>query len=106
MSYNGWTNFETWKMNLEVFADNYSIFYMDDPEGLEEYAEGCVQGNEFTTNLAFNFLKDVNFQEIYEAIQDEYTEFYCLNCKGEKDNATEYCSKKCKEEHLAGYTEE
>jgi len=105
MKYYNWTNFATWKINLEVFSENYVNFYDFDLNSLKEHVEEWVEGNEFTKDLALIFLRDVDYGDIYEAIQDEYKEFHCLNCNIGKDNDGEYCSEKCKKEHLEGYTE-
>lgn len=77
--YNGWTNYATWRINLEMF-DGLSLgdfwgFSDDEPstleayelgevlksyaeESLEEYAEGIALG------YALAFLSDVNWSEI------------------------------------------
>lgn len=74
-TYNGWTNYATWRVNLEVF-DGY------DPDGspvtadtLEEMADEaltmeCREG--LTLDYARAFLSDVNWQEIADHINANY----------------------------------
>ena len=75
--YNGWTNYATWRINLEIF-DGY------DPEGQEidheyckDFAEEIVFGDVNTSNslahsYASAFMSDVNWYEIAEHINEEY----------------------------------
>jgi len=67
--YNGWTNFATWKINLELgLCDGDFVGY--DEEMLKEFAEETIleQGNvkegSIAEGIILNFLSDVNFQEI------------------------------------------
>ena len=77
--YNGWTNYATWRVNLEIF-DGY------DPEGQEidheyckDFAEEIVFGdiNDINTSNALAhsytsaFMSDVNWHEIAEHINEE-----------------------------------
>ena len=87
--YNGWTNYATWRVNLEIIDgidargmwprevrddDAYSL-----SKQLEEYAEEVVSGYGQVEGLAMDyaraFLSDVNWYEIAEhlldAIRDE-----------------------------------
>jgi hypothetical protein len=87
-TYNGWTNYATWRVNLEVFdgfnpAEYYSRFDPDDTYGLaksiEQYAEEVIfECAEIPEGLAMSyalaFLSDVNWYEIAEHIVEEYTE--------------------------------
>lgn len=97
--YNGWTNWETWKTNLELLdgeePDNFDGEITDcyengkwDKEGLEsvaemyaEYLKEVVENylkpekqNNFTESLINIFIEEVNFQEIAENIIDDYKE--------------------------------
>lgn len=84
MKYNGWTNYPTWRINLEVF-DGY------DPEGQEVDHEWCKDfaeeiiftgycGNEVESELslmqsyASAFISDVNWHEIAESINELHKE--------------------------------
>ena len=70
-TYNGWTNYATWRVNLEIF-DGY------DPEGhfisadyLSELADDILQDScreGLALDYARAFLDDVNWQEIADHI--------------------------------------
>jgi hypothetical protein len=75
--YNGWTNYATWRVNLEMF-DGY------DPDGspvhadlLKEMAEeyigmDCVSDKGFAYSYAIVFIADVNWTEIAKSINEAY----------------------------------
>ena len=81
--YNGWTNYATWRVNLEIFdgmeyrewfsgKDAYDLSeqlktYTEDL--LEEISEGTL-----ALDYALAFLTDVNWYEIAEHMIDEYSE--------------------------------
>lgn len=70
-TYNGWTNYSTWRIMLENF-DGYSgqLEAKECKELVEEYLEvNC--GNELTLSYALAFLNDVNWYEISNALKDE-----------------------------------
>lgn len=87
--HNGWTNYATWRVNLEIFdgidaRDLWPREVRDDDayslsKQLEEYAEEVVSGYGQVEGLAMDyaraFLSDVNWYEIAEhlldAIRDE-----------------------------------
>ena len=85
--YNGWTNYATWRVNLELFSDMDYKDYFDkfpDTEALEDYVENVVFENYSNTlglveDYARAFLSNVNYYEILEHIQENY----------EHDKATE-----------------
>ena len=59
--YNGWTNYATWRVNLELFSDMDYKDYFDqfpDTKALEDYARV--------------FLSEVNYHEILEHIRENY----------------------------------
>lgn len=73
-TYNGWTNYATWRINLEIF-DVY-----DEPldaDACKELAEEIIfSGSKEETpclmeDYAMAFLSDVNWHEIAEATQTE-----------------------------------
>jgi hypothetical protein len=88
-TYNGWTNYATWRVNLEIIdgidaRDMWPREVRDDDayslsKQLEEYAEEVVSGYGQVEGLAMDyaraFLSDVNWYEIAEhlldAIRDE-----------------------------------
>ena len=74
--YNGWTNYATWRINLEILGDiqwdEYELQTLD-VEMLEEYVENAVFDN-YSGNMglmedyARAFLANVNYREILESI--------------------------------------
>ena len=78
MSYNGWTNYETWRVNLEMFdgtearpgIDAYQL-----GQEFKEYAEEAIEQSSpagFARDYALAFLSDVNWREIAaHYIEDE-----------------------------------
>jgi len=77
--YNGWTNYATWRVNLEIF-DNYQ---WDDEEiknltvdYLEEMIENYVFDHHGDMGLmesyARAFLSEVNYYEIKQEILEDY----------------------------------
>ena len=71
--YNGWTNYATWRVNLEIF-DNFDVDgYSDDTyelsEQLKDYAEEVIFGEQDGTliaSYALAFISEVNWYEIAE----------------------------------------
>ena len=89
--YNGWTNYATWRINLEIFdgfdpSDYYSAFDPSDAyelgQNLKVYAEEvifqCSYDERGQTNLmedyARAFLSDVNWAEIAQHMINDYIE--------------------------------
>ena len=88
--YNGWANYETWRINLEMFdgydpSDDLSRYDFADGDrekaienlsaSLESLAEDYI--NETCTgglayDLAMSFLSKVEFEEIAEHMVDDY----------------------------------
>ena len=78
--YNGWTNYATWRINLEILGDiqwdEYELQTLD-VEMLEDYVENAVFDN-YSGNMglmedyARAFLANVNYREILESIKDDY----------------------------------
>ena len=77
-TYNGWTNYATWRINLEIF-DGYDTEGVEvNGEYLEEIATEIIGLNdannypEYETlcGYAFAFLSDVNWREIAEHLND------------------------------------
>jgi hypothetical protein len=75
--YNGWTNYPTWRINLEIF-DGYDHEVKDvDAEWCEEYAEEIIFGavsqcdeESLMSSYATSFISDVNWHEIAESINE------------------------------------
>jgi len=89
-TYNGWTNYETWRVNLEIFDGfdytdhGYDGLNQDDAydlgQYLKEYAEEIIfSGHHYDergqTNLmedyALAFISDVNWYEIAKHMIEE-----------------------------------
>lgn len=81
-TYNGWTNYATWRVNLEIF-DGLSpedIYGEPPPDAwalenaMKEYAEELVTGDSdsLATNYALAFLSYVNWTEIAKHKISEY----------------------------------
>ena len=75
-TYNGWTNYATWRVNLEIF-DDFRVMdkeLMDDVYELSQYlretAEVYIEDSSTEDGLARDyalaFLSDVNWYEIAE----------------------------------------
>ena len=80
--YNGWTNYATWRVNLEMFdgvafLENHTNDTYEYSQRLREYAEellneSTAQG--FALDYALAFISDVNWYEIAESMQAEYND--------------------------------
>ena len=83
---NGWTNYATWRINLEIFdgfdpSDYFSNYDSEDISGLadslRDYAEqvifecGECNQNSLAGSYAMAFLSGVNWFEIAEHIAEE-----------------------------------
>lgn len=88
-TYNGWTNYATWRVNLEMFDQlelgdfwgfedigpedvNDDLLY-DLSSALKEYAEEIIseEGNGLAVSYALAFISDVNWREIAKHMLDE-----------------------------------
>ena len=78
--YNGWTNYETWRVNLEIFDNfdisDYSKDVFDLSEQLESYADEIVfcdyHRDKLIADYASAFLREVNYYEIAEHLVDAW----------------------------------
>ena len=76
--YNGWTNYATWRINLEIIGDIdwYETEHVD-VDYLQELVENIVfdnytqPKNGLMEDYARAFLNEVNYHEILEHILDE-----------------------------------
>ena len=82
MNYNGWTNYATWRVNLEIFdglepremgwsrLDKYDL-----ADALKEYANEileCDVKEGLALDYARAFVSEVNWREIAESITENY----------------------------------
>lgn len=80
--HNGWTNYATWRIALEMF-DGYTVKRATREgckEYVEQYLEDATMGREpllYVGGWANAFLADVNWQEIADHLNDEVTESEC-----------------------------
>ena len=70
--YNGWTNYETWKINLEFF-DGHD--YEDDVDYgfVKDEVENFIndsEGNETVKGWALSFVSEVDWQEIADGLNE------------------------------------
>lgn len=87
-TYNGWTNYATWRVNLEIFdgidpremgwtgLDKYDLAPM-----LKDYVEEVLEseiGSKGEPSLALSyalaFVQDVNYREIADMLLSQYAE--------------------------------
>ena len=81
-THNGWANYETWRVNLEIFdgmnprdygldtSDSYNL-----GEQLKEYASDLIeQGSSegLARDYALAFLEAVNYREIARHMMEDY----------------------------------
>jgi hypothetical protein len=83
-TYNGWTNYATWRVNLEVFdgfdpydyfSDNQSTMSEWLADSLKQYVGELLcetTPNGFALDYAFAFLDEVNWHEIAKHMIEEY----------------------------------
>lgn len=84
-TYNGWTNYATWRVNLEmldgVSPSELCIFDTSDPhevaDALKELCEERIQEgteNDLALSYALAFMDGVNWREIAEHMIDAYAD--------------------------------
>jgi hypothetical protein len=87
-TYNGWTNYETWRVNLEMFDADFSsendMDAYDLGQSLREMALETVggQASGIALDYAEAFLNAVNWYEVAAMNIDAYRppeEFHCRN---------------------------
>ena len=76
-TYNGWTNYATWRVNLEIFDGLTSDYYGTNDttrlaQELRDHAEEIIEATTTEPGLARDyamaFLGDVNWREIARAL--------------------------------------
>ena len=79
--YNGWTNYATWRVRLELFdgydgASDNDLDAYDLGQSLREMLEENLseQGSGLVLDYALAFLADVNWREIAEHMIEDYRE--------------------------------
>ena len=110
MAYNGYTNYETWRVFTDFISENEEItqsFIAEtrDPISLAERIEEFVtknieeqaEGEEMS--YALIFIRDVAFLGIAEDMLSEFNDYHCKNCLN--DTEEDFCTKSCEEEYSA-----
>lgn len=75
MSYNGWTNYATWRVYLEWFDgfEDFELFGSGpiNPDVVKEHVEAGLAelGNGVVLDYALAFLADVDWREIAEHLE-------------------------------------
>lgn len=97
MSYNGYINWNTWKINLELINNKEEYFNMkaeDIKESIsfelsQQYKEGS-----FVEAVVNKFINEIDFDELEEVLVRHY---HCGLCEKSFDYPAEdpYCSKRC-----------
>lgn len=80
-TYNGWTNYATWRVNLEIFdgeQDNFDLtqdaYHLG--RDLKAYAEELIDitsDEGLARDYALAFLSDVNWREIAQHLIEAYS---------------------------------
>jgi hypothetical protein len=73
-TYNGWTNYATWRVNLEMFDGSESYWTAESAREFVEYLIEDSTPEGVARDYALAFLSDVNWHEIAEHYQDEEDE--------------------------------
>jgi hypothetical protein len=71
MEYNGWSNYETWRVHLELF-DGSDCAY-DSPDDLQWWAQEVIEQTStegIARDWALAFIDEVNWKEIYDMLMD------------------------------------
>jgi hypothetical protein len=117
-THNGWTNYATWRINLEMISDqeiHLNEDYADECKNgdinklslaMQEYVlENLYTENQLTYDYACAFVAEVNFYEIADHIISDYEESHCRNCNEQLNFDTSldggwssYCTEECKKE--------
>jgi hypothetical protein len=75
-TYNGWTNYATWRIALEIF-DGYEPGYEVSAQDCEAFAEEVIFQNSTDTlsdSYARAFLSEVNYHEIADHLNEQFNE--------------------------------
>lgn len=73
-TYNGWTNYETWRVNLELFDGDDEAWRHGSSDGMREFAELLIEESTdegIGRDYALAFLQNVDWQEIAEHYQQD-----------------------------------
>lgn len=119
--HNGWTNYATWRVNIEQIDDidtDYWTDFIEDNRSsktqeydlgmhIKDHVEEMISmqvtplRNNIAESYALSFLNDVNWREIASHVLDTYKEnYWCDNCNERLEDRymSSYCSSKCQKE--------
>ena len=69
-TYNGWANYATWRINLEIFDGLDQVWDADEArQYVEDYIHASSSG--LARDYALAFISDVNWHEIAAHYQEE-----------------------------------
>lgn len=72
--YNGWTNYATWRVNLEMFDGRDTEGEQVTADDCEEYAKAVIDDGSsegFALDYAYAFLDQVNWHEIAKHLNEQ-----------------------------------
>lgn len=72
-TYNGWTNYVTWRVNLEIFDGDSDCWSHGSDVAMQEFAELLIEESTsegIGRDYALAFISDVNWQEIAEHYEE------------------------------------
>lgn len=81
--YNGWTNYETWRVNLEFFDGVAWLESMEDCTNVNDYADALreivietmeQEAKGTALSYALAFVNEVNWHEIAQSMMDNYAQ--------------------------------
>jgi len=87
-NYNGWTNYATWRVNLEIFDGIdpsemgwHKLDKWDFADTMQEYAAEVVTmgASGLALDYAIAFMADVNFREIADAMRDAFADDFATD---------------------------
>jgi NADH pyrophosphatase NudC (nudix superfamily) len=117
MSYNGYTNYATWRICLEWIDGSEEYFSemikgRDTGESIEvvrDYIDEMLASESDEGSNVFSyaqaFLNQVDWFEVVEQIDNWYTENFCSYCGEPKEYNETHCSKECARKEKAEYME-
>lgn len=100
-TFNGWTNYATWRVNLELIDGNEDLAGWS-AEQLKEWVAEIIDetASGIARDYAHAFVHNVNWYEIADHLREEYG--LCKNCN--EPTMDEYCSE-CEKENKYSYYE-
>lgn len=117
MSYNGYTNYATWRICLE-WIDGQEEYFSEMIRGcntsdsidiVRDYIEealsyDCEEGST-AYSYALAFLSTVDWYEVVEQVDNWYAENFCSYCGEPKEYNESHCSVECEKKEKADYME-